>query len=382
VDFGGVFIQEPELRKLNFAGPTDGDPTNPQESNPWRWGHKVALSFKNGDHQAVYRHLNEMLAPVDEEWSSLPPKVVASRQPLEAALEMFSDADPILRSAAAAVASAIQSKDPQIHKSVKKLLNDPVFEVRFGALNAAANLGLTGLKKAINAGLVDSHPQMRQSAIYALSKQSNSTITREQRIRLAKLVSDSDEEVRRLAIKTLEERRDIVLEERQVRKILIQIIRHPQYEISREPITVLGLVSGYLRKSERYELGLALIEFLKTQNGLVCERAEKILTHLVIADTRLQSALMPLLSLKEWRQAVSAIVIIDDAKLSNDTALEVLLLAATGHQIDPYVKSRAESLLEKLSSDSVVFGRIQKLKEKFTADSCERLLAAKNAISF
>ncbi len=69
VDFGGVIVEDKRLQ-ASFSVRDGGVKQNPQDSKPWAWGHEVAQAFKNGDLQAVYRHLKEMVSPVLEEWNS------------------------------------------------------------------------------------------------------------------------------------------------------------------------------------------------------------------------------------------------------------------------------------------------------------------------
>lgn len=70
VDFGGVIIKDPRLKdNFGFIEETK-DPyatakEDAQKTKPWIWGHEVAKSWKNGDKQAVYRHVGEMLKPIE-----------------------------------------------------------------------------------------------------------------------------------------------------------------------------------------------------------------------------------------------------------------------------------------------------------------------------
>lgn len=69
VDFGGVLISDPRVAR-NYSVPEGGDPSNPQQSRAWAWGHEVARAFSHGDIDAVYRHLREMTGPLLDEWKS------------------------------------------------------------------------------------------------------------------------------------------------------------------------------------------------------------------------------------------------------------------------------------------------------------------------
>ncbi len=60
VDFGGAIITDP-LLKENYGAP---ELANPQSTKPWVWGHEVALAFDRGDTDAVFRHVREMLSPL------------------------------------------------------------------------------------------------------------------------------------------------------------------------------------------------------------------------------------------------------------------------------------------------------------------------------
>ncbi len=63
VDFGGVIVTDQRL--LPSFGPLYGDGSNPQDSKPWAWGHEVARAYAERDDVfAIYRHLDEMLAPL------------------------------------------------------------------------------------------------------------------------------------------------------------------------------------------------------------------------------------------------------------------------------------------------------------------------------
>ena len=53
-----------------------GKANDPHDSNPWGWGHEIARAFERGDSGAVYRHLEEMLAPIDADWKAHPPSPV------------------------------------------------------------------------------------------------------------------------------------------------------------------------------------------------------------------------------------------------------------------------------------------------------------------
>jgi hypothetical protein len=70
VDFGGVMIRESKL-KQNFDFIPGTRAFNPQQSKPWAWGHEVATAFVGAnDKGAVFRHIDEMLSPIHEDWLS------------------------------------------------------------------------------------------------------------------------------------------------------------------------------------------------------------------------------------------------------------------------------------------------------------------------
>lgn len=65
VDFGGAMLTYAPLLA------TFGDPTlDPQRSNAWRYAHDVALAWEHGDRDAIYRHLREMHAPIDQAYAA------------------------------------------------------------------------------------------------------------------------------------------------------------------------------------------------------------------------------------------------------------------------------------------------------------------------
>jgi hypothetical protein len=76
VDFGAVNIEHPALRDMFMKeGLKVGEVLDPQSSNAWDWGHQCARAYRSGDREVVYRHLQEMLARIDTEWSRLPTAV-------------------------------------------------------------------------------------------------------------------------------------------------------------------------------------------------------------------------------------------------------------------------------------------------------------------
>ncbi|HLE01522.1 MAG TPA: HEAT repeat domain-containing protein [Bdellovibrionota bacterium] len=72
VDFGGVLIEDRRLNS-NFGAFPEADSKNPQASKAWVWGHETAEAYqKRGDTKAIYRHIEEMLAPIEGDWKQLP----------------------------------------------------------------------------------------------------------------------------------------------------------------------------------------------------------------------------------------------------------------------------------------------------------------------
>lgn len=68
VDMGGVIITHPDL--VNNFAPADGS-TDPQKSRAWIWGHETADAYTRGDKEAVKRHIDEMLAPLEKSSSPI-----------------------------------------------------------------------------------------------------------------------------------------------------------------------------------------------------------------------------------------------------------------------------------------------------------------------
>jgi HEAT repeat protein len=70
VDFGGVLIKGERLIE-NFKVMDIEDPTNPQNSQAWIKGHELAERYikSPSSKQLISAHLQEMTAPIEEEWS-------------------------------------------------------------------------------------------------------------------------------------------------------------------------------------------------------------------------------------------------------------------------------------------------------------------------
>lgn len=68
VDFGGVVITDPRLQ-ATFGLDKGDDSSRIEDTKPWRWGHDTAEAWVRGDHDAVFRHINEMLADISEEYA-------------------------------------------------------------------------------------------------------------------------------------------------------------------------------------------------------------------------------------------------------------------------------------------------------------------------
>lgn len=87
IDFGGVTITDERLKK-NF-GSAVARSVDPQESKPWMWGHETAAAWKRGDHRAVYKHVNEMLAPIEEAYKNSPEVKAHALENLERKISVY-----------------------------------------------------------------------------------------------------------------------------------------------------------------------------------------------------------------------------------------------------------------------------------------------------
>lgn len=102
IDFGAAIITSLFVKE-KFGGPEAGR-LDPQESNPWIWGHDCAKAFAAGDEGVVYRHLAEMLSGIQDQWqkAEIPQLDAATAQARAAVLKDIADGKRITPDAAKA----------------------------------------------------------------------------------------------------------------------------------------------------------------------------------------------------------------------------------------------------------------------------------------
>jgi HEAT repeat protein len=141
VDMGGVFPTAKDFQKSFLTesqkskfedGARDKKTFNPQESNAWKFAHDVGKAFDEGDSDAVYRHIREMVGPRVER-TPLHRFAHLSDALAEGALR---DPNPRVRFDAARDLELIMPTEQRTHIALAKALTDPEEQVRKNVASA------------------------------------------------------------------------------------------------------------------------------------------------------------------------------------------------------------------------------------------------------
>lgn len=202
IDFGGVLIRDKRLAH-NF-GVLWGDGSDPQSSKPWAWGHDTAEAFVRGDTNAVYRHIDEMVGPIKDDWEkvresarALSEKNAPKRAGLLGAADLFHSDNVPLRYAADSIFNVVDldNKAEVQNELIEKFKVTADPQVREQILTKFANVKVEDPK--VRAVLIDAvddpAPNVRRRAAIVLPTifpQDAATMNAIKRARCQSLLTD------------------------------------------------------------------------------------------------------------------------------------------------------------------------------------------------